>query len=156
MGFSPWGLIVGVAVFAPSLLLLAFPPRDRLPTIRPALALTVLERAGQALCLVVPAITEPGGLLWWWALPAALTLLAYDALWARYLVRGRRAELLFESVIGVPVPMAILPVAVFACAAAWLVNPWLAGSAIILAAGHIPVSLAGRNALRTRRGAAGR
>jgi hypothetical protein len=37
--------------------------------------------------------------------------------------------------------MAVFPVLAFLAAAGWLDNPWLAGAAIILAAGHIPASL---------------
>jgi hypothetical protein len=37
--------------------------------------------------------------------------------------------------------MAILPVIVFFSAAGWLGSPWIAGSAVLLAAGHIPAAL---------------
>jgi hypothetical protein len=49
--------------------------------------------------------------------------------------------LLYRPLWRVPVPMAILPAAVFLAAAAWLSNPWIAIAALILAAGHIPVSV---------------
>jgi hypothetical protein len=141
VGFSLFGLIVGIAVLAPNFLLLAFPPHDLVPVVRTPLLLLWLERAGQALCLVVPAITQPGHLIWWWSIPAALALVAYYALWARYLASGRRLTLLYDTVWRIPVPMAILPVVVFLAAAAWLSNPWIAIAALLLAAGHIPVAV---------------
>jgi hypothetical protein len=141
VGFSPLGLIVSIAVLAPNLLMIWFAPRQPYAAVRVPVFLTVLERAGQALCLVVPAITEPGATVWWWVIPAGIALLGYYALWVRYLVGGRAIELLYSPVLGIPVPMAILPVVVFLSAAGWLWNPWLLIAAVVLAAGHIPGSV---------------
>lgn len=141
MGFSLFGLIIAVAVLAPNFLLLVFPPRGEMaPTTMPAL-LTWVERAGQALCLVVPVITEAGDLSWWWLLPVTLALGGYYALWGKYLLQGRSFADPYRPLWRVPVPMAILPILVFLFAAAWLSNPWVAGAAVVLAASHIPASL---------------
>ncbi|MFJ3473323.1 hypothetical protein ACIPJ1_10345 [Microbacterium maritypicum] len=149
MGFSPLGLIVSIVVLAPNLLLLWFPPRGRNVVVRVPRPLEGVERAGQALCLVVPAITVPGAIIWWWVLPAAVALATYDVLWCRYLVEGREQTLLYASLWRVPVPMAVMPVVVFLCAAGWLSNPWIALAAVVLAAGHIPVALLTRRAIRS-------
>lgn len=146
MGFSPLGLLVGVAVLAPNLLLVAFPPRAPLPKAPVPRPLGWLERAGQALCLVVPAITETGTIAWWWAAAVAAALAGYYALWGRYLLRGRDGADLYRPVWGVPVPMALLPVAAFLVTAAWLGDPWIAAAAVVLAVGHIPTSLAAARA----------
>lgn len=141
MGFSPFGLLVSLVILAPNLLLLPFPPREGLPGVRVPGVLTVLERAGQALCLVVPAITATGPAVWGWTVVVAAGALGYLGLWVRYLVTGRRVRALYSPVAGVPVPLAILPVVVFLATAAWLSNPWIAVAAVVLAAGHIPASL---------------
>lgn len=141
MGFSPLGLLVSALVLAPNLLMLRFPPRPSLPSTRVPWPLTWAERAGQALCLVVPAITEPGTIAWGWSVLVAAAVAAYLALWGRYLTTGRRADVLFGSVLRVPVPMAILPVVAFLATAAWLANPWIGIAAVVLAIGHIPSSL---------------
>ncbi|WP_345751496.1 hypothetical protein [Microbacterium rhizophilus] len=148
MGFSPLGLIVSVAVLAPSLLLIRHPPRDGLPDARPPRWLGVLERAGQALCLVMPVIVAPGRIAPWWSLAVATAVIPYWALWARYLRGGRTAELLYRPLWRVPVPMAVLPVLAFLAAGAWLANPWIALAALVLAAGHVPVSLIAARAVR--------
>ncbi|WP_243695209.1 hypothetical protein [Agromyces protaetiae] len=120
MGLSPLGLLVSVLVLAPNLLLVAFPPRAPLPDVRVPLPLTILERAGQALCLVVPAVTEPGRVVWWWAVPLLAALAGYWALWGRYLATGRDGTALYRPLARVlPVPMAVLPVTVFLTAAGW-------------------------------------
>jgi len=141
VGFSGYGLAVGLAVLAPNLLLIRLPPVPPLPAVRVPLALTWLERAGQAACLVVPAITAPGMLTAGWAIPLVVALVCYYALWARYLLTGRPLTALYRPLWIVPVPMAILPVIVFFSAAGWLGNPWIAASAAVLAAGHIPAAV---------------
>lgn len=141
MGFSALGLALSLAVFAPSLSLIWFPPRPTLPVGVVSRPLEVLERAGQALCMTVPAITLGAPVHWWWFPLVAVLVLAYWALWARFLATGRRLAALFGPVWRVPVPMALLPVAAFLAGAAWLGNPWMAIAAMLLAAGHIPSSL---------------
>ena len=140
MGFSPLGLLVSALVLAPNLLLLRFPPRPALPAVSAPWPLMIAERVGQALCLVVPAITEPGVIGWGGAAPVALAVAGYLALWGRYLSL-RSPAALFGPVLRIPVPMAILPVVAFAATAAWLANPWIAAAALVLAIGHIPSSL---------------
>lgn len=144
------GLAVGLAVLAPNVLLVWFPPTIAVPTARVPRSLRWLERAGQALCLVVPAITRAGEVVGWWAIPALIALAGYYVLWARYLLTGRAGPTLYASWWMVPVPMAICPVVVFLSTAAWLSNPWIAITAVVLAAGHILVSVTIARAVRTR------
>ncbi|WP_314138877.1 hypothetical protein [uncultured Plantibacter sp.] len=151
MGFSFWGLVVGLAVLAPNLLLLWFPPSVAIPATRAPRPLIWLERAGQASCLVVPAITVPGVVMWEWAIPVLVALVGYYAMWGRYLLGGRDGTMLYQRWWWVPIPMAVLPVVVFLCAAAWLSNPWIAVAAAVLAAGHLPVSAMAAPSGRTRR-----
>lgn len=141
MGFSPLGLAVALAILLPNLLLIWFPPAEPWPAVRVPWLLTAFERAGQALCLVVPAITVPGPLVWWWLVAVAAAIAGYYGSWVRYLVRGRSPRALYGPIGPVPVPMAILPVAAFLTAAAWLSNPWLAAAAVVLGVGHIPASV---------------
>lgn len=144
MRFSPLGLVVGLAVLAPNLLLVRFPPRTPLPPVDVPWPVRWLERAGQASCVAVPAATAPGPVVWWWAVPASLGLAAYYALWGRYLASGCSAAAMYRPVWGVPVPMAVLPVVVLLAAAGWLGNIWIAVAAAVLAAGHLPTALAAR------------
>lgn len=133
--------MVVLVMLAPSLALWAWPPRTPMPSGRVPRALTWLENAGQALCVVVAAFAVPGEIVAVWAIPTIVTIAGYYALWARYLVDGRAAATLYARWCIVPVPMAIVPVLAFLSAAAWLSSPWLAASALILAAGHVPASV---------------
>lgn len=140
VGFSPLGLIVSLAVLTPNLLLVWLPPREPLPSAPVPRPIRWLERAGQACCIVVPAITTIGDTASWWALPAASALVGYYALWGRYLTTGRDPTTLYRDWRGLPVPMALLPVLVFLTSAAWLSNGWIALAALVLAAGHLPAA----------------
>ena len=142
---------MGLAVLAPNLLLVLFPPTVPIPVPNVPRPLQWLERAGQALCLVVPAITQPGEFVGWWAIPALVSLAGYYALWGRYLFTGRVGPTLYQPWWVIPVPMAIFPVVVFLSAAGWLSNPWIAVAAMVLAAGHIPVSVITARTVRTHR-----
>jgi hypothetical protein len=153
VGFSLLGLAVALAVLLPSLLLVWFPPTEPWPDVAVPRILTALERVGQALCVVVPAVVLPGTLVWPWLIVAIAALAGYDALWGRYLDRGRSLRLLYGPFWRVPVPMAILPVVTFLAAAAWLSNPWLAVAAVVLAIGHIPASVIIARTLATDSGA---
>ncbi|QNA92754.1 MULTISPECIES: hypothetical protein [unclassified Microbacterium] len=141
MGFSVLGLALSLAVFAPNLLLLWFPPRPAIDDDDAPLIVEILERAGQALCVTLPAITVGAFVLWWAVVPVILCVAGYWALWVRFLASGRRRASLFAPALGIPVPMAVLPVAAFLAGAAWLGNPWIALAAVVLAAGHVPRSL---------------
>jgi hypothetical protein len=141
VGVSLFGLLVAVAVLAPSFLLLFFPVRGGMPVSAVPGSLIWVERAGQALCLVVPVITETGSLSWWWLPAVAIAVAAYYALWGRYLTGGRRSADLYRPLWKLPVPMAVLPVVAFLATGAWLGNPWIMAAAIVLAVGHIPASL---------------
>lgn len=105
---------------------------------------------GQALCLVVPAITQPGELATWWASPVLAGLASYYALWARYLFAGRDGTTLYRPLWALPVPMAVLPVVVFLSTAAWLSNPWIAVAAGVLAVGQVPASVLIERTMRAR------
>jgi hypothetical protein len=141
MGFSVLGLALSLAIFAPNLLLLWFPPRPPIEGGEVPRVLEILERSGQALCVTVPAITVGAFVLWWGVLPVGIFVIGYWALWLRYIVSGRQRASLFAPVLRIPVPMALLPVAAFLSGSAWLQNPWIAIAAAVLAAGHIPSSL---------------
>ncbi|MEH6821715.1 MAG: hypothetical protein V7706_17395 [Dietzia psychralcaliphila] len=140
MGIHLAGLGLSLAVLAPTLLLVRLPPREPLPRSSVPGPVRWIERVGQALCLVVPALGASGTFLWWWSVPVSCGLVAYYALWARYLATGRHAASLYWW-RRIPAPMAILPVVVFLAAAGWLNSPWVAVAAVVLAVGHLPVSL---------------
>ena len=135
MGFSLLGLLTGLAILAPNLLLAVFPPRGGIPRLGSAgPVFTALERAGQVGCLALLAATPAAPTLW--LIPVALSIAAYWTLWARYL-RGRDFALLYAPWARIPIPMAVFPVLAFAAAALNAWSPWPAIAVAALAVGHL-------------------
>ena len=141
MTFSLPGLLVSVAILAPSFLLIAFPPRGAPAPPRIPMLLTVLERVGQAGCLIAPTLTgQPPGSAWWMGgIIAAIA--AYYAVWIRYFTSRRAFSALYAPVGPLPVPLAVFPVLGFGLAAGWLESWWVGLAAAALAVGHIGSSL---------------
>lgn len=69
-----------------------------------------------------------------------LFMAIYFTGWTRYIQQGREFRWLFAPLLGIPLPMAVMPVMALIAVAvnfrAWL----LAAAALILGFGHIPVS----------------
>lgn len=143
MGFSPVGLLIAIAVLAPGLLLAVLPPRPPLPRTGTHAVLVGLEHAGQLACLVLLVLcgAEVGpGPRDWVLVAVGACVVGYLGLWARYLARGRAARLLFDRLGPLPLPMAVLPVLVFAFSALWAGSVWLGIATVALAVGHLAVS----------------
>ena len=139
-GFSLAGLLISLALLAPSLLF----ARDlrehagvpgRVPPV-----LGLIERVGQVGCLVLAPLSGGAGRGAAWGVVVGVLVAGYYALWARYLAGGRRVEALYAPLGPVPVPMALLPVLAFLTTAYWVGSWPLALAAVVLAAGHLPVA----------------
>jgi hypothetical protein len=147
MGFSVLGTIIAVITMLPSLTFFVFLPpvnKPHAPQKSGPLPLTVLERIGQAACLIVLIISRDYfNTRKWdiWLTLCIVCLLIYYGLWIRYVARGRDYALLWKPLLFIPVPMAVFPAAVFIFAAIWGQSVWLGIAAALFASGHIPISL---------------
>lgn len=146
MTFSIAGAVISLAVLLPNLLLLVFRPRDDIRPRDAGLLATILERAGQGGCLVLPFLVGGPGAWNLWLVPVVVAIGAYWALWIRYLVDRRTASLyrpLGHRPLGpLPIPMAVFPVLAFLSAGGWLESVVVGVAALVLAAGHLPNSWA--------------
>jgi hypothetical protein len=142
------GWMVTVFVLLPNLLFVFFPPAE-IPPERigrnPAFERItgILERIGQAACFTIPVFyalrfdTALGKI----AVTVGLcALLFYYAGWLRFVFSKRSFCLLFSPLAGIPIPMAIAPILVFLMAAINMQSWPLGIAAIVLAAGHLPIS----------------
>jgi hypothetical protein len=105
--------------------------------------MTGVERIGQVGCFVIP---------FFYRLPQASdrnavalaimigALALYYAGWVRYLVLGRAEEWFYRSLLGIPSPMAVMPVIHFLSASVLLGSVWLVLAAVMLGVGHISVT----------------
>jgi hypothetical protein len=141
--------LVSILILLPNVLWMLFPPRERAQSdVRPSgrlyRVMEVLEWAGRVATLLIPffygiEVQSTGQVAA--AVVMVLALLLYYACWARYFTRGRRYALLFEPFIGLPLPMAVSPIVYFFAASVLFGSWYLALVTVILAAGHLWISL---------------
>lgn len=147
MEISGWW--VTFALLAPNALVAFMPPRavpSRVSRGKHFRAFELLERFGQAACFITPIFLGSRAL---GSAPGAFAVMAfvlvfYYSLWLRYALGGRRYAALFEPVFGIPVPMAVAPVIYFAAAAVAFVSAPLFIASLVLAVGHLYVSVESR------------
>jgi hypothetical protein len=143
----PGGLI-SVLILLPNLLWMVFPPRGKPasdPVQRDGLyrLMEILEWVGRIATFVIPFfyrkdVQSTGQVAS--LVVMALALLVYYAGWARYFLRGRSYALLFEPLLGLPIPLAISPT-VYLLAASVLLGSWyLALATVLLGIGHLWIS----------------
>ena len=152
------GWLIPFLILLPNLFWMLFPPRgapaaEKVERSRFVRLMEVVEWIGRIGCLVIPLffrVEVQSG----WQIGAlgvmAAALLLYYAGWARYFVRRRARRLLFEPLLGVPLPLAVAPIVWF-LAAAVLLGSWpMAISALVLAAGHLVLTQQASRALGKR------
>jgi hypothetical protein len=143
----PLGGIVTLVVLLPNLIAVFFPPTQKLtgnvPTHNGRLQMmTIIERTGQAGSFVIPffyQLPQLSSLGLTVVLIMSITMVLYYAGWIRYLA-GRTEDLFYRPLLGIPLPMAVMPVIYFFAASIWLNSVWLMIAAVILGIGHITVS----------------
>jgi hypothetical protein len=144
----PLGGIVTILVLLPNLLFVFFPPGGIPQAVvkKPPLfwIIEVLERLGQLSSFLTPffyplKIRDNQALIGLVVMVSAIGF--YYACWLRYFIfKERTYNLLFMPLLGIPLPLALSPVVYFLAAAAFFHSWILFAAAVVLAAGHIPVS----------------
>ena len=72
----------------------------------------------------------------------------YELWWARYFRGPKTLESFYGSLLGIPVPGAVLPVAAFLLLSIYGRVIWLAGAAVVLGIGHIGIHLRHRQEVK--------
>ena len=145
MGFSFIGLIITLSIFIVNLTVLFVPPKNIPPDLGGgSIFITILERIGQAGCVIIPVLSKNAFAdinLNIWAVLIIFCVLIYYALWIRYIIGKGEFYLLFKPLLFIPVPMAIFPVLAFLLTAMLSTSVLLFIAVICLAVGHIANSL---------------
>lgn len=145
-GFSFVGLIFLLALFVPNIIwgLTARPsgynPRSENRLLR------ALERAGQVLTTAAALVftdtnLQPWSAWSWWLIAAIALMVAYEAAWIRYFASRRMVTDFYRSLLGVPVPLATLPVAAFILLGVYGRLIPLIAAVVLLGIGHIGIHL---------------
>ena len=145
-GFSSVGLAFLLALVVPNLL---WALRARPVGYDPSTESRVLgafERVGQvattaAALLFADTNLGPWTAWTWWLVGAIVLMLAYEAAWVRYFRSPRTMRDFTRSLLGVPVPLASLPVVAFLLLGIYGRLIWLVAAAVILGIGHVGIHL---------------
>lgn len=106
--------------------------------------LRLLERIGQAGCTVTALIFSdynlaPFSMRSLWLAGSFTLMLLYELCWLRYFFGGRTVAALYRRFLGIPLPLAVLPVAAFLLLGIYGGVLWLIASAAVLGVGHIGI-----------------
>lgn len=159
-GFSFVGLAFLLALFIPNLVwAFAARPAGYDPS-GESHVLQFIERAGQVFVTAAALLFDDTNVrpwtAWsWWLVAAILLMVAYEAAWIRYFASPHTMTTFYRPFLGVPVPLAILPVAAFIALGVYGPALPLVLAAIVLGVGHIGIHLRHARALRIRSTASG-
>lgn len=142
-GFSYIGLIFLIMLFIPNLFWTKNKPENYTPQ-RENKILRIFESAGQALvtvCALIFTNFNPAPFSLWslWLIFAFLLLMLYEICWIRYFRGKHTLQAFYKSFLGIPLPLAVLPVAAFLCLGIYGKVPLLILSDLVLGIGHIGI-----------------
>src|SRR5665213_2617880 len=117
-GFSYVGSVFLLALFVPNVMWAIFARPQGYDPSSENRVLWTLERVGQVLTVATAVLFANTNLRpwtpWsWWLVAAAVLMTAYEIGWIRYFASGRTMRDFYRSLLGVPVPLATLPVTAF-------------------------------------------
>jgi hypothetical protein len=143
-GFSVVGAAFLVALFVPNLLWARFAIPAGYDPSGENRVLGVMERIGQVLTTVALVVFSDTNVRAWspwsWWLVAAIALMAtYEGAWVRYFTSARTMRDFYRPLLGVPVPLATLPVLAAILLGVYGRLAPLIAAAVILGVGHIGI-----------------
>jgi hypothetical protein len=141
MDFSWKGCVVVVLVLLPNVLYLTL-PRNNVPAdLRETHVLvTILEQVFRIAYFVIAILfTRDARVsrLSPFLFLAGFFLLAYYALWIRYFAGGADFRSLFDTVLWIPLPMAVFPILFLLFSALWLRSVPLVAASVLFAVPHL-------------------
>lgn len=140
-GFSYIGLIFLLMLFIPNLFWTKNKPENYTPQKENKL-LRIFECAGQILvtvCALIFTNSSPFSLWHLWLIFAFLLLALYEICWIRYFRGKHTLHDFYKSFFGIPLPLAVLPVAAFLFLGIYEKIPLLILSDLMLGIGHIGI-----------------
>jgi hypothetical protein len=151
-GFSYVGLIFLCCLFIPNICYGFHQPVDRL-NVRENKLLLAFERSGQILCTVLVVIFDdfnvhPLNFRAIWLGTASLLMILYLICWGRYFMGGHTSRDFYRPFLGVPLPLAVLPVTAIFLLSVYGKVIALSIAAVLLGIGHIGITQQHRRALQ--------
>ncbi len=155
-GFSYVGLIYLLMLFVPNIIWTRNKPQgyDAIIT-KENKILLLFERTGQV-CVTCTALIfsdfnlAPVSIWSIWLGASFILMVLYEICWIRYFTKGHTTEYFYRSFLGIPVPLASLPVAAFLLLGIYGKVIWLILAVLILGTGHIGIHLQHLHGLKSK------
>lgn len=147
LGFSYVGLIYLLMLFIPNIIWSKNLPKDYDKYVKNEnKILGIFEKIGEVLLTVLPLIFKDFNInnISNWSiilLISFLLMILYEISWIRYFKSNKTMEDMYKSIIGIPVPIASLPVFAFLLLGIYGKNIFVIISSIIMSIGHIGIHL---------------
>ena len=160
LGLSWVGLVYIILLFVPNIIWAKNRKARKASRTEPEnRVLLLMERGGQATTMVLILVFRDTNLSgyspWvWWLTASAFFLLLYEAAWVRCFVGEITPDKLYQSLLGIPMPLATLPVFSFLLLGVYGRVIWLIASSTVLGVGHIGIHFRHRRTLAKREGEA--
>jgi hypothetical protein len=152
LGFSLVGAVFLLALFVPNLVWSRTAKPAGYDASGENRILRFAERSGQVLTTTAAIIFTDTNLhhwsSWsWWLVAASTLMAAYEVAWVRYFRSNRTMSDFYGSFLGVPVPLASLPVAAFLLLGIYGRLLPLIAAVVLLGIGHVGIHLQHRREL---------
>lgn len=147
-GFSYVGLIYLIMLMTPNMLWTKNKPKDYDKYVgNENKVLLAFERVGEVLVSAVALVFSDFNLRDWtawslWLVLSFVLMLLYEVFWVRYFKSEKTMADFYNSLLGIPVAGATLPVAAFFLLGIYGRNLLLIAATVILGIGHIGIHLA--------------
>ena len=153
LGFSYIGAIILMMLFIPNIIWAQHKPEGYSFANENKLLLA-FERTGEVLTTTCALIFGDFNLhAWtpwtWWLIATMVLMMVYILWWVRYFTTGQTLNRFYRSLLGIPVPGAVLPVTVFFLLGIYGKVIWMLISAVILGIGHIGIHIQHKRELNT-------
>jgi hypothetical protein len=153
-GFSYIGLIYLLMLYIPNIIWGKNLPKDYEKYVKNEnKVLLTLERIGEVLVTVIVPIFKDFNInnISYWSillLVSFLLMILYEIYWIRYFKSNKTMKDMYASIIGIPVPIASLPVFTFLLLGIYGRNIFMIIASIIMAIGHIGIHLNHRKEIK--------
>jgi len=137
------GALIPLLIMLPNVVWMMLP---KVAASKPApepLLLTIMENVGRFATLILPfffALDMNKKFSLPVVIGMGLALAIYYACWIRYFAGGRSAALLGAPFLGIPLPMAVAPIAFLILSSYLMSSWWMFGASILFGVAHIWIS----------------
>ena len=137
------GAWIPLLIMLPNVVWMLLPKTDAGKQIPEPLLLTILENVGRLATLILPFFFSLD-MHKKFSLPVVigmgLALAIYYACWIRYFAGGRSVALLGAPFLGIPIPMAVAPIAFLILSSYLMSSWWMFGASLLFGVAHIWIS----------------